>query len=264
MRKCKQLFIVGLLLPALLMSCLKLNEDDETIVLFGEEGYVKGFDSVFGMPMDSVFGMPMDSVFLTAYDGIMTPDVRGEFKFNPVDVVSSRKFDPTHGWQDVAFEAPQFPIYFRFGGDFHQWDDYFHGQNHMVTHCDIRIPGLELNAELFHSDYAYVKGNGRRFLAYLDREQEVQTPVGATQVRFLLSQGIAIFGERLVDSIPGNIKNCYVALYNKEVSVLNPQEVAPEIVEAIESRKGLLTVYQDADAVTELNRTGTPYVNWEE
>ena len=268
MRKRKLLFFAVLLLSALTYGCLK--EEDDTIILFGEEGYIESFDTIFGMSADSVFAIPIrvidtiigqDTIYhdsiapLSHIDGINTPDVRGEYKFDPIEVVV-----PVG-----QFEAPQYPILFRFGGDYEFYTDYFHGQNHMVVHCDIRIPGLELNSELFHAEYAYVKGNGSSFFAYLKRDQEVQTPIGDVQVRFRLNQGIAIAGERLVDSIgvPGDIRNCSIALYNKDVKVLNPEEVPASFVEAIEGRKGLLTIYRDMDTITEMNRSGQPY-NWED
>jgi len=272
MRKYKLLFFAALMMSVLTYGCLKDDEENSTIVLFGEETVVKPLDSVFGLPMDTVLNtiQVMDSIvgedtiahdsiinmssLFGFVDGTSTPDVRGEFKFDPIEVV----------WPTDAFEAPQYPIFFRFGGDFDSWNDYFHGQNHMVVHCDIRIPGLELNSEVFHSELAYVRGYGSHFTVYMERKQEVQTPVGAEQVRFLLSQGIAITGERLVDSVPGDIKNCKIALYNKEVRVLNPELVSSEIVAAIEQRQGMLTIYRDADNLTILNRTDEPYINLED
>jgi len=247
----KRLFFIGLLLPLLFTGCLKDSEDpkeDQTIILFGEEDYVKDFVEVFGV-------MPDDSIF-NVEEAINPPDVRGEYEFADVEL-----FYPSG-----AFDAPQDPIYFRFGGDYEHYSDYLHGQNHMIVHCDIKIPGLALNSEVFHSEIAYVKGSGQQFTVYLEREQEVHMPLDNTVVYYVVHQGIAISGQRCVDGNgdPGDIRNCRIALYNKDVQVTNSGSVPAEIVDAITQLKGQLTVYQDADSLTVMNTGNEPYINWDE
>lgn len=256
----KRLFFLVLLLPAILVGCLK--DEDKTLILFGEEGYVKDFTEVFGT--DSVVsteGTPIAvGGVIPVLEGINPPDVRGEFRFTPIAEVFPEN--------DTLADT----IYFRFGGDYDQWTDYLHGQNHMIVHCDIKIPGLALNSALFHSELAYVKGSGNGFTVYLERKQEVSNSLGSVDVRYKVCQGIAISGERLLGSAdaPGGIRNCHIALYNKQVEVTNKSQLltvmsveqANAYVNSIEEQQGKLTVYKDA--LCETNTSEVPFINWNE
>lgn len=242
MMKHKRWLFIIIMLPFLLTACLK--DEDKTLILFGEEGYVKSVRDVFGMA-----GLPEVGIDTT---GIEPPDVRGEFEFADRECI-----------QPQGYPDPNDKVYFRFGGDFHHWNDYMHGQHHMITHCDVLIPGLDLNSERFHTDTAYVKGYGNRFIVYLEREQEVRAPYGNQVVRYMLSQGIAIAGNRAGGH--ENITDARLALYNKDINILNANEVGQEVVDAILSMKGMLFVYQDSDHVTRYNSNGSqPFINWDE
>lgn len=235
---------MGLLLPLFFSSCLKESVDDMTIVLFGEEGYVKDFEEVFGMTPD-VGVFEVDSA-------IKPPDVRGEYEF-----ADRQLFYPAG-----AFEDPNDKVYFRFGDGTHG-TDYLHGQHHLIVHCDIKIPGLSLNSAIFRTDTAYVMGSGSHFTVYLERTQEVEpTPLNGKLVRFELSQGIAINGTR--ESADSDIKDARLAFYNKDIRILNADEFLPEELEPIYDMKGRLYVYKDSDGVTVFNTGAYPYINWNE
>ena len=253
---------LSLLAALLLPSCLKESDDplkpDQTIVLFGEEAYIKSFEQVF-FGMDSLNDPSVDaSLFghVVRYSGLEPPDIRGEYEFAVRKLIY-----PQNG-----FETND-AVYFRFGGDFDDWEDYLHGQHHMITHCDIMIPGLDLNSNLFHTDTAYISGHGNSFTAYLSSEQEVATPYGSLVARYKLLQGIAISGERTVmetDSgwIPDDIRDARLMLYNKDVELLNASELTQELVDNILMMKGRLFVYMDEDSVTVFNKGVRPFIDW--
>ena len=237
----KLLLVAFLLLSQLFTSCLK--DEDRTIVLFGEEGYIKGFQEVFGMAANS--NMDVDTL------GIMPPDVRGEFEFACRETVYPSEF-----------ESPEDTVYFRFG-DGENGADYLHGQHHMIVHCDIKIPGLDLNAATFRTDTAYVRGSGNFFTVYLQREEEVRTHYLGHMVRYMLTQEIAISGKRTGGQ--SDITDAQLALYNKDIQVRNVDELEPEVVDAINSMKGKLFVFRDSDHLTKFNGSGNqPFINWEE
>lgn len=240
-RRKLRLFAV-LLLPLLIVGCLKDDLGNKTIILFGEEGYVKGFEEVFGCPAHETMDVNLD---------IYPPDVRGEFEFADRECVYP---------SDMV--NPDDKVYFRFGGDFAHWSDYMHGQQHMITHCDVLIPGLDLNSEQFHADTAYVRGDGDQFVVYLQREQLVKAPYGNKVLRYQLSQGIAISGRRTDGH--SNITDARLALYNKDIKIMNPNEFESEVVDAVNSMKGKLFVYKDSDNVTLFNtNSNQPFVNWD-
>ena len=238
----KRWLYIILFLPLFFTACLK--DEDKTLILFGEEGYVRSVKEVFGM--DGLPGVGIDT------SGIEPPDVRGEFEFANRECI-----------HPAGYANPDDKVYFRFGGDFEHWHDYMHGQHHMITHCDVLIPGLDLNSEKFHTDTAYVRGYGNRFLVYLQREQEVRAPYGSHVVRYKLSQGIAISGDRAGGR--EDITDARLALYNKDIEILNVNEVGQEVIDAVLSMKGQLFVYQDSDHVTGFNsNSNQPFINWDE
>ena len=245
MKKWKLLFLLLLTASVFFTGCLKESEDpndDETIILFGEEGYIKGFTEVFGTNA-------LDSITVDT-NGIWPPDIRGEFEF------ADRQLVHPAG----AFENPNDKVYFRFG-DGNYGSDYLHGQNHMIVHCDIKIPGLGLDADVFRTDTAYVSGTGSRFTVYLERTQKVpDTPLNGKIVKIKLSQGIAITGKRADNH--SDITDARIALYNKDIQVLNPEEFASEELAPIFAMKGLLFVYKDSDNKTVYNTGNHPYINW--
>ena len=228
------------LLPVFFASCLK--DEDKTIVLFGEEGYVKEFREVFGLPADSV--MEMDAI------GIEPPDVRGEFEFALRECI-----------YPADYENPDDTLYFRFG-DGKTGSDYLHGQHHLIVHCDIMIPGLDFNSSMFRTDTAYVRGHGDMLTVYMQRKNEVSTPYLGHTVRYILTQGIAISGRRT--GAHRDITDAQLALFNKDVQILNLNELEPEVVEAINSVKGKLFVFKDSDQVTRCNISDRPFVDWDE
>lgn len=240
--------IIGLTL--LFSSCLKDGNDNQTIVLFGEEEYVKNFYEVIGLyPNDTTLQkyIPIDDTHTA------TPDVRGEYRFASCELVYSGSL----------YASPYDTIYFRFGGDFDAWDDYIHGQHHIITHCDIAIPGLYMDPAVFHTDTAYVKGQGNGFCAYFERHVELSQPIGSSSViKYRLDQGIVITGAK--DPANGQILGAKLALYNKDVRVLNPYE-NPEAAAGIESMKGQLHVFKDSDGFSEMNPDKEhPFLNWNE
>lgn len=263
MKNRKPLFLAVLLIPMLLLGCLKESIDDQTIVLFGEEGYIESFDTIFGMSADSVSVFPYpvlevvngvptyvdQAMALSYFDGINSPDVRGEYKFDPIQVVVS----------EDMFEPPQYPIYFRLGGEQDQSTSYLQGQNHLIVHCDIMIPGLDWNSTMFRTDTAYVKGNGSHLLVYMQREQEVQAPISGRVLRYKFSQGIAISGDRAGGK--SDITNAFIAFYTKKVKIVNPEDFSNEVLDAIQSMEGRLVIYRDADGVTQCSK-GQPFINW--
>jgi hypothetical protein len=236
-----RLFVV-LLLPLFAVGCLKEDPSNQTLVLFGEEGYVKDFEEVFGRPAHESMNVNLD---------IYPPDVRGEFEFANRECV-----------YPSGIGNPDDKVYFRFGGDFTHWNDYMHGQQHLITHCDVLIPGLDLNSEQFHADTAYVKGNGDQFVVYLQRKQLVRVPLGNKFLRYWLTQGIAISGRRTDGH--SNITNARLALYNIDIKIDNPGEFEAEVLEAVNSMKGKLFVYKDSDDTTRYNtNSNQPFVNWD-
>ena len=246
----KLLLSIILLILLAMTSCLK--DEDKTFVLFGEEGYVQKFDSIFGLPIDTILSSGDTlSVLLRLREGINTPDIRGEFEF------ADRRLVYPAG----AFAHPNDKVYFRFG-DGKVGGDQLHGQHHLIVHCDIKIPGLSLDSELFRTDTAYVMGSGNRFVVYLQRAQEVHAPYGDREVRYKLTQGIAISGKR--ESGTSDIVNARLALYNKKIEFLNASEFGNEVIQPIAALQGQLYVFKDSNDTTRYNTSEQPYINWNE
>ena len=253
----KRLFvyiIAALLVPLCFTSCMKDTDTDKTIVLFGEEGYVKSFKKVVGLDPE-VFNN--DHLLSVTIDDSQSapPDIRGEYR-----LANRVKTYPATG-----FSGPNDTVFFRFGGDFNDWKDYLHGQHHFITHCDILIPGLDLNSAVYHSDTAYVKGHGNSFFAYLDRNIDVATSYDNKTLRYTIRQGIVIAGRTSqVDSCHYNILDARLALYNRDVQIKNGWDFPAEVLEPVYGIKGTLYVFKDSDDVTEVNRSVRPYINWNE
>ena len=244
--------VAALLVPLMFASCMK--EGNETIVLFGEEGYVKNFRQVVGK--EPAYFNDLNLMSVTIDDSYASPpDIRGEY------MLASR----IKTYPEIGFTGPNDTVYFRFGGDFEDWKDYLHGQHHFITHCDILIPGLDLNSEIYHSDTAYVKGQGNAFFAYLDRKFDVATPYENQTLRYTLRQGIVISGRlSQVDSVHYNILDARLALYNRDVQIKNGWNFPSEVLEPIYGMKGTTYVFKDSDDVTVVNTGTQPFINWNE
>ena len=246
--------IAALLVPLCFASCLKETNNDKTIVLFGEEGYVKGFKQVVGIEPEFFNNNHLLSVTIDdSYSA--PPDIRGEY------LLASR----IKTYPEGGFLGPNDTVYFRFGGDFEAWEDYLHGQHHFITHCDILIPGLDLNSAVYHTDTTYVRGEGNSFFAYLDRKIDVSTSYDDKTLLYTLRQGIVIAGRTsMVDADHYNILDARLALYNRDVQIKNGWDFPAEVLEPIYGIKGTLYVFKDSDGVTEVNRSEQPYINWNE
>lgn len=252
----KVTYIVAALLVSLCFSsCMKDTDNDKTIVLFGEEGYVKDFEEVVGLAPSYFNNNQLLSVTINDSQSA-PPDIRGEYM-----LANRVKTYPATG-----FSGPNDTVYFRFGGNFDAWNDYLHGQHHFITHCDILIPGLDLNSEVFHSDTAYVKGQDNAFFAYLDRTMEVSTPYNDKTIRYSLRQGIVIAGKTSpIDSHHYNLIDVRLALYNRDVNIKNGWDFPSEVLEPIYGLKNTLYVFKDADDVTVVNTNDEhPFINWNE
>lgn len=246
--------IAALLVPLCFVSCMKDTRDDKTIVLFGEEGYVKSFKQVVGLDPGVFNSNQLLSVTIDDSQSA-PPDIRGEYM-----LANRVKTYPVTG-----FSGPNDTVYFRFGGDFEEWKDYLHGQHHFITHCDILIPGLDLNSAVYHSDTAYVKGHGNEFFAYLDRQMDVAAPYNDKTLHYTLRQGIVIAGKTSqVDSCHYNIIDARLALYNREVRIKNGWDFPSEVLEPIYDLKDKLYVFKDSDDLTVVNLGEQPYINWNE
>ncbi|MBO6025701.1 MAG: hypothetical protein J6P73_00450 [Bacteroidales bacterium] len=254
--------IAALTVLGVLSGCLKDSLDNKTVMLFGEEAYVKTFKEVFGLGLNDtiqlkIIGKDTSCLYLDSiipglrdiYDKTQTPDVRGEYLF-----ISS----PRPAYSTVQHLNVFDTVFFRLGGDFDAYNDYIHGQHHLITHCDIQIPGhLNVDAKLYHADTAYVMGKDTEFVVFF--EHKVKTP------DYLLTQGIAIKGNLdlsnkvyIVDSLKDGVDtvkigypilDTYVAFYNKGVEPETP------------NIKGQLFVLKNT--VTQVNRVRTrPWVDW--
>ena len=253
MRKKLNSILIALVLPLAFVSCMKETLNDKTIVLFGEEAYVKHFKQVVGLSPDTLNALHVMSVTIDDSQSA-PPDVRGEYR-----LANRIKIYPTGG-----FSGPNDTVYFRFGGDFEDWNDYLHGQHHFITHCDIKIPGLDLNSALYHTDTAYVKGQGSAFFAYFDRKIDVEVPVDNKVLNYTLRQGIVISGKMVGEARPCNITDARLVLYNRDVKINNGWEFTPEVLEPIQSLRHTLYVFKDSDGLTEVNVGGSPYIDWNE
>lgn len=254
--------ITALAVLGVLNGCLKDSLDDKTVVLFGEEAYVKSFEEVFGLGLNDtiemkIIGKDTSFMFLDSiipglrdiYNKTQAPDVRGEYLFTSSQLAYSTVQHLN------AFDT----VFFRLGGDFDAYDDYIHGQRHLITHCDIKIPDfLNLNPKQYHADTAYVMGNGADFVVFFEHKVDRED--------YQLTVGVAIKGTLditnpvyIVDSLDNRVDtvkkgypilNTYMAFYNKAV---NPPET-PNI-------KGRLFVCKNA--VTMVNNVRTsPWVDW--
>ena len=118
---------------------------------------------------------------------------------------------------------------------------------------------------MYHSDTAYVKGQGNSFFAYLDRNIDVATSYDNKTLRYTIRQGIVIAGRTSqVDSCHYNILDARLALYNRDVQIKNGWDFPAEVLEPVYGIKGTLYVFKDSDDVTEVNRSVRPYINWNE
>lgn len=254
MRKAIYGILMVLMASLALPSCLKETDDDKTIVLFGEEGYVKNFKRIVGLSPDTLNALQVMSVTLDDSQSA-PPDIRGEYRF-----ANRVKIYPTSG-----SAGSNDTVFFRFGGDFEQWNDYLHGQHHFITHCDIKIPGLDLNSASYHTDTAYVKGQGDVFFAYFQRYVDVEAPITGDVLKYQLRQGIVISGKmQRVDGKHYNITDARLAFYNRDVKILNGWNFTPEVLEPIQNLRHTLYVYKDSDNLTEVNLGERPFIDWNE
>ena len=209
--KIKLGLLTVLSLMVALSSCLKESIDNKTLVLFGEEAYIKTFEEVFGVGPDSLDIIPAN--IDTINDLIEPPDIRGTFGFGTLSL------EYPHGGFQVLDS-----VSFRFTE-----------QHHMMAQCVCLLPGLPEA----RSNEVYVKGKGDRFYAYFEIVQTAPPTVATYMAKIKLTQGVLLTG--LLSGT--SMSQAKLAVFNKEVLVLNPDEVEDSIVEIIERRTHDLCVY---------------------
>lgn len=269
MRKLVLIWAV-LSLGTMLSGCLKDDPGNQTIILFGEEKYVKTLGEMCTAALDSIdsvaFWSQFNEVLINHLDSVTIdsitsmgppPDLRGEYRF------AVRELD----YASSPFPSPNDVAYFRFGGEFSAYNDYLQGQQHYIIHCDLKLADLPMSSDVFHSDTTYVKGDGDRFVAYFERKVRATTDYDANRVVemdvdqiFLLSGNMVPVNDSLND-----VHNARLAIYNRDVAVVNWWVFNASELEQLTSTKGRIVVFKDSDSISEGNPDKNhPYINWNE
>ena len=214
----------------LLSSCLKKDEAGKTIVLMGQESYVKPIEEVVPNSLLAFLKNPqsMHGRALVLPEGNNPPDIQGEYLFAPRILYAWSHDKPSDG--DV--------MRFRFGGEMSLVDDlpyYPQGQHNRVISCDYQ----ESSFPILHVDTIYLMGHGMDFTAYF----EVKYPhvSGIPGVDFDLFRAFVITGSM---NSSGDIEKAVCAMINKKVEI---NENSGFVTEAsILSMKGRIYVYKIA------------------
>ena len=230
-KRSKRWWLLVLAIPLLLVSCLKDDPKEGTIVLMGAETYVKGIEEVIDDTLLRVLAdtslMKLDS--LSLYKGNTPPDVQGQFVFCPKELL----------WYNADQIAAGDSICFRFGGDVDTLGCYPEGQHNRVVPLD-----YQEDAMMKHTDTAYLMGNKDRFTAYFELTHNNISDIPG--VNFNLRRGYVIMGR--MSPRGDKMLNVRVACINLQL-VVNSNNVAVSGVqnEFIEAMKGRIFVYRVQD-----------------